>query len=201
MKKESIRISKFLSYVLRHNPRAIALHLDKEGWASVDELISCAARDRWNLNLEKLKEIIVRNDKGRFSLSPDGQRIRANYGHSINIELGLEPVMPPPVLYHGTAERTIPSILKKGLRPSGRRYVHLSPDIETAVRVSKRHGKPAVLGINSKRMDEDGYKFYCPVDKIWLADCVPVGYLVQMNAGGKGKSLEMQKWKQNMKSS
>lgn len=193
MKKNSIRISKFLSYVLRHNPSTIGLHLNKEGWASVDELISCAARNRRHLTLEELKEVVTTDDKKRFSISRDGRRIRANYGHSIYIELSLKPVTPPPVLYHGTAEQAVPSILKDGLRPLGRRYVHLSPDFETAINVGKRHGEPVVFQIDTGSMDKDGFKFYCPVYEIWLADCVPVGYLVRMNAMGEEKSLEMQK--------
>lgn len=177
-KKELIRISKFLSYVLRHNPAAIGLQLNEEGWAWVDELISCAARKGRNIALEQLKEVIATDEKKRFSFSPDGHSVRANYGHSIKVELNLKPVEPPAILYHGTAGQSIESILKRGIKASGRRYVHLSPDFETAVNVGKRHGKPIVLTIDSKKMYEDGFRFYCPVDGVWLVKDVPPGYLV-----------------------
>lgn len=177
MKWEHVKTSKFLSYILRHNPGAIGLSVDKEGWASVDELISCAVRNGRSLTLTQLKDVIALNTKNRFSLSPDGHRIRANYGHSIYVELGLEPVTPPPVLYHGTAKQFVTSILRDGIRPSGRRYVHLSPNIATAINVGKRHGTPIVVSIDSKQMNEDGCKFYRPADGVYLVEDVPPEYL------------------------
>lgn len=190
MKRQLIRISKFLSYVLRHNPGAMGLHVDEEGWASVDDLMSCAARNGRNLTLTQQKDVVAANNKNRFSLSPQGHRIRANYGHSIEVELGLEPVTPPPVLYHGTAEQAIPSILKDGLKPSGRRYVHLSVDIKAAANVGKRHGDPVVLQVNSGGMNENGFIFYSPATGVWLVDCVPSEYLTRRNPGGIAQEID-----------
>lgn len=176
-KRELIRLSKFLSYVLRHNPDAIGLRLDKEGWTSLDQLLSCAVRNGKNITPEQLREVVATNDKNRFGFSQDRQRLRATYGHSIEVELNLPPVTPPPVLYHGTAGRSIGSILECGIKPAGRQYVHLSQDRETAFKVAKRHGEPVVLRIDSKRMDADGHKFYRPDDRVWLVINVPPEYL------------------------
>ena len=176
-KRELIRISKFLSYVLRHNPDSIGLRLDSEGWTSVDQLLSCAARNGRNITPERLKELVAKNDKNRFGFSQDRQRLRATYGHSIEVELNLPPVTPPPVLYHGTARQFIVFILKTGIKPSGRGYVHLSTDRETGVKVGTRHGEPIVLSVDSKRMHEDGFRFYCPVEGIWLVIGVPPEYV------------------------
>ena len=190
MKGSPVRTSRFLSYVLRHNPYDIGLHLDREGWASINELISCAAKNGRNLTLEEVKEVVAASDKGRFSLSPDGQHIRANYGHSIDVELGLGPVTPPLLLYHGTAEQAVQSILNNGLRPSGRCYVHLSPDFETAINVGKRRGKPVVFQIDSGSMDKDGYRFYCPTNGVWLVEQVPSRYLTRRNRGGIAQEID-----------
>lgn len=176
MKTETIEISKFLSYVLRHHPEAIGLELDKGGWASVDRLMECAARDGKKLTQAQIAEVVATNDKKRFSLSDDGLRIRANQGHSIDIELGLTPLEPPEHLYHGTAKQFLKSILKGGLQAQSRHHVHLSQDIETAIKVGQRHGIPVVLEIASKRMNAEGYQFYRSANGVWLTDKVPPQY-------------------------
>jgi len=177
MKKEHIKISKFLSLVLRHKPDVIGLKLDENGWALIDELICCAAAGGRSLDRELIKEVVATNDKKRFSISPDGKMIRANQGHSINVDLGLSPIMPPTTLYHGTATRFLESILQKGLRSSGRNHVHLSSDHETAVNVGQRHGKPVVLKVESGAMDSDGHVFYRSENGVWLTKLVPAKYL------------------------
>lgn len=175
-KKELIKTSKFLSYVLRHKPHAIGLHLDGQGWASVAELIDAAAKNGKNLDQELIQTVVDTNDKKRFTMSEDGKKIRANQGHSIKIDLGLEPVKPPKHLYHGTAERFMGSISKKGLLPSGRHHVHLSADVETAVKVGMRHGVPVVLRIESGKMHQNGMAFYVSDNGVWLTDQVEPKY-------------------------
>src|SRR6185436_5896514 len=132
-----VRVSKFLSLVLRHDPGRIGLQLDAAGWAEVDELIAAAARGGVEFDRETLARVVAGNDKQRFALTPDGRRIRANQGHSVRVDLGLEPRTPPEVLYHGTAARFVDSIRESGLHAARRTHVHLSADVETARKVGR----------------------------------------------------------------
>ena len=173
-----VRISKFLSLILRHSPETIHLTIDKNGWANIDELISNANKyKKMYLSTELIKTIVETNDKQRFSISDDGKRIRANQGHSIQIDLELECKTPPDILYHGTTDRFLDSILKDGLKPMSRQYVHLSQSEETALSVGKRHGKPIILYIMAKTMYDEGYKFYLSENNVWLVDNVPAKYI------------------------
>jgi putative RNA 2'-phosphotransferase len=173
-----VKISKFLSLVLRHSPATIHLNMDKNGWVNIQELIDNANKyKRMHLTIDIIKLIVATNDKQRFRISDDGKSIRANQGHSISVDLELENKAPPDILYHGTAGRFIDSIMKDGLKPMTRQYVHLSLNEETAIKVGKRHGKPVVLYIDAKRMNEEGYKFYLSENKVWLVDKVPQKYI------------------------
>jgi putative RNA 2'-phosphotransferase len=178
MDKKLVRISKFLSLVLRHKPETIGISLDRDGWARVDELIAAANRAGLPLDEASLRDVVEQNDKQRFAFSDDGLRIRASQGHSLPVDLDLEPLAPPQVLYHGTASRFLNSIRRQGLVPRGRMHVHLSPDEPTAVRVGKRHGKPVVLTVQAGRMHRDGFRFYLSANGVWLTQKVPVEYLV-----------------------
>jgi putative RNA 2'-phosphotransferase len=177
MDNRAVRISKFLSLVLRHQPERIDLSLDQSGWASVEQLIEASRRRGVEFTLEELQNVVASNDKKRFSLSEDGLRIRANQGHSIEVELGYAPTAPPGILYHGTAERFLTSIKQQGLIKGKRRHVHLSADLDTAMKVGRRHGKPVVLRIEAGRMSQDGFIFYLSTNGVWLTDRVPVQYL------------------------
>ena len=177
-KKRQIKISKFLSYALRHHPGSIGIELDEHGWADVSELLKCAERSGFTIKPDELNIVVKENDKQRFSFSEDGLRIRAKYGHSIAVDLGYSPVIPPDVLYHGTAKSNLESIRANGLTKGSRYYVHLSPDIETATSVGQRHGKPIILEVLSGQMHSDGYKFYlCSECKVWLTECVSAEYI------------------------
>jgi putative RNA 2'-phosphotransferase len=178
MDKELVRLSKFLSLVLRHHPECIGLSLDQGGWARVDELIAAARRADVELDLARLRAVVEHNDKQRFAFSDDGLRIRASQGHSIPVDLGLEAVAPPELLYHGTTPRFLRSIRDQGLVPGQRNHVHLSPDESTAVKVGQRHGQPVVLAIQARRMQQDGFKFYLSANGIWLTGSVPARYIV-----------------------
>ena len=173
-----VKISKFLSLILRHSPATIHLNMDKNGWVNINELIDNANKYKnMELNYELIKIIVETNDKQRFIISDNEEKIRANQGHSIRVDLELESKIPPDNLYHGTASRFLDSIMKDGLKPMTRQYVHLSLSEEIAVTVGKRHGKPIVLYINAKNMHEDGYKFYLSKNKVWLVDKVPIKYI------------------------
>lgn len=177
MKKEHINISKFLSLILRHKPETIGLELDEQGWASIDDIICRASAHGRVLDRGMIDEVVATNDKNRFSISSDGTKIRANQGHSVQVELGLTPVKPPSALYHGTATRFLESILSQGLHPSGRHHVHLSSDRETAKKVGQRHGKPVILKVEAGAMDSAGHVFYRSDNGVWLTDHVPVQYI------------------------
>jgi putative RNA 2'-phosphotransferase len=187
MDKKLIKISKFLSLVLRHKPETIGLSLDQGGWAQVNELLSAAKRAGVPLNEEILRQVVEQNDKQRFTFSEDHWKIRANQGHSIAVDLGLEPLIPPELLFHGTAIRFIESIKQKGLLPGSRRQVHLSPDERTAVKVGQRHGKPIVLTIQTGRMHKSGFQFYRSANLVWLTDKVPIEYIIFPETGSIAK--------------
>jgi len=174
MNRENIKkVSKFLSLLLRHKPETIGLKLDENGWADIDELIE-KSKDI-ELTRALIDEVVADNDKQRFIL--EGNRIRANQGHSIRVDMEFKAVTPPNTLFHGTATRFLESIMETGLSKQKRQYVHLSKDIETATAVGKRHGKVVVLKVDSKRMSEEGYEFYLSENGVWLTDNVPVNYL------------------------
>jgi putative RNA 2'-phosphotransferase len=175
--KELVSISKFLSLVLRHKPQTIGLELDASGWASVDELLAKAAAARQTLSRALLEEVVLSSDKKRFALSDDGQKIRANQGHSIEVELGLQATQPPPVLYHGTASRFLPSILENGLDKRQRHHVHLTESIAIASAVGQRYGTLVMLKVDARRMAADGLLFFRSANDVWLTDSVPVTYL------------------------
>ncbi len=166
-----------MSLVLRHKPSTVGLTLDAGGWTQVDEVLAAAQKAGVPLDKDVLRQVIEQNDKQRFLLSEDGLRIRANQGHSIPVDLGLEPLIPPELLFHGTATRFFKSIRKQGLLPKGRHQVHLSPDEPTAIKVGQRHGKPIVLTVRAGQMYERGFKFYRSANGVWLTDKVPVKFL------------------------
>ncbi len=163
--------------MLRHKPSTVGLTLDAGGWTQVDEVLAAAQKAGVPLDKDVLRQVIEQNDKQRFLLSEDGLRIRANQGHSIPVDLGLEPLIPPELLFHGTATRFFKSIRKQGLLPKGRNQVHLSPDEPTAIKVGQRHGKPIVLTVRAGQMYERGFKFYRSANGVWLTDKVPVKFL------------------------
>lgn len=172
-----VATSKLLSYVLRHRPDSIGLALDAQGWTGVDELLARLAAAGHKVDRALLERVVADNDKQRFAFSEDRSRIRASQGHSVAVDLALAPVEPPDVLYHGTASRFLKSILAIGLRAAGRHHVHLSADIGTAKRVGARHGFPAVLRVDARRMRADGIVFYRSDNGVWLTAAVPPRYL------------------------
>jgi putative RNA 2'-phosphotransferase len=178
MSERAVKISKFLSLVLRHRPEKVGLELDESGWVSVERLIEASRAHGVEFTLEELQNVVASNDKKRFSLSDDGLWIRANQGHSIKVELGYAPTVPPEILYHGTAERFLASIKQQGLIKGRRHHVHLSSEVETATKVGQRHGRPVVLRVEAGLMHRDGFVFYLSANGVWLAEFVPVRYLV-----------------------
>lgn len=178
MSNRIVRVSKFLSLVLRHQPEKIGITLDNQGWVPVTELLKACKAHGFVVTFAELQHVVSTNDKRRFAFSSDGLFIRANQGHSVEIDLGYEPVTPPPVLYHGTAERNLASIKQRGLIKGKRHHVHLSELTETARAVGQRYGKPVVLKVESARMHQDGLVFFRSDNGVWLTDHVPAEYIV-----------------------
>jgi putative RNA 2'-phosphotransferase len=177
MTRDKIRTSKFLSLVLRHQPESIGLALDANGWADIDALIARAGVHGVVLTRELIAEIVATSDKQRFALDPARNRIRANQGHSVEIDLGLQPIEPPAILFHGTAATTVPAIRAGGLKPGERQHVHLSPDEATAVKVGQRHGKPVVLRVFAGKMWGQGSPFFRSANGVWLTPAVPPEFI------------------------
>jgi putative RNA 2'-phosphotransferase len=177
MEKEHKYISKLLSYTLRHHPEKLGLVLDNNGWASVTELITQMNAHNANLTMETLETIVAANDKQRFAFNEDKTKIRASQGHSIAIDLDLQPAEPPVILYHGTAQQNLESIRENGLLKKSRQHVHLSATKATATQVGSRHGKVVVLTVQTLQMHRDGYTFYLSDNNVWLTDHVPVEYI------------------------
>lgn len=175
MKSNMLKVSKLLSLVLRHKPEVIGLKLDKYGYADLDELIEKLNTHTCNVDRAFIEEIVRTDDKQRYKIR--GNKIRASQGHSIPVELELQEIIPTCTLYHGTAERFLPQILKEGLKKMNRNYVHLSADIETARSVGKRYGKPVILEIDENSMYSKGYTFYISENRVYLTDEVPPEFI------------------------
>lgn len=172
-----VKISRYLSKHLRHQPERLGLTPEPGGWVGVDELLAACARNGMRISRAQLDEVVAENDKKRFSFDEAGAKIRANQGHSVEVDLQLEPAIPPDVLYHGTGHQTADAIREGGLVKMRRHHVHLSRDVETATRVGARHGRPVVFAVDAKAMQADGYVFYVSDNGVWLVDEVPPRYL------------------------
>ena len=173
--------SKFISLILRHKPEAIGISLDEHGWADVQELIAgINAFGNHRLDIDLLEEIVRTDEKQRYSFNEDHTLIRANQGHSIPVDVELEEMIPPAILYHGTGEKYVASIDREGLIPKSRLYVHLSSDEETAKKVGSRHGKPVIYTVDCAAMVADGYQFFLSANHVWLTKAVPAGYLTKL---------------------
>ncbi|MFE0809834.1 RNA 2'-phosphotransferase [Streptomyces sp. NPDC058794] len=173
--RRTVKVSKFLSKHLRHQPERLGLTLDEAGWVEIDSLIAAAAAHGFHFTRDELDHVVADNDKRRFAV--EGTRIRASQGHSVGVDLRLPPATPPPYLYHGTVARHLDSIRAEGLRPMNRHDVHLSPDRETATRVGARRGRPVVLSVDAAPMHREGHVFRVSANGVWLTKAVPPRYL------------------------
>lgn len=177
MDKHLTKLSKFLSLILRHKPQVIGLKLDAHGWADVDELIDLVNSHGISVSQQLLDVIVSENDKARFTYNGDRTKIRAQQGHSLNVDVELTPQSPPQILFHGTATRFLASIREKGLLPGDRQHVHLTADEIVAIKVGQRHGQSAVLKIRAAEMWQTGHRFYHSQNGVWLAAKVPSEYI------------------------
>lgn len=169
------RVSKKMSYILRHNPQEFGIVLDDQGWTSLGSL-----RAVLGVPIDQLKRIVDEDKKKRYSI--EGSRIRANQGHSVdhvNIKFKME--HPPDILFHGTCKEAVISILDSGeINKQTRHHVHLSDKISTAIQVGGRRGKPVIIHIDAKSMDNDGFTFYLSSNGVWLCDIIPDRYFLEV---------------------
>jgi len=179
MQKRLIRVSKYLSKYLRHAPHELGLTLQSGGWVPVVDLLAAGEKNGFPISYDELVDCVETNDKQRFAFDMSGELIRANQEHSVEVDLQLEEREPPEVLYHGTVERFLPSILEAGLVRGKRHHVHLSKDVETARKVGSRRGKPIILQVDAGRMHWDGHKFLLSANGVWLTDSVAPAYLTR----------------------
>lgn len=179
-----VRVSKYLSKYLRHQPEQLGLELEPGGWVPVEKLLAACARAGMRITREELDEVVARNNKQRFGFDESGERIRAKQGHSVVVDLQLDPIAPPDVLYHGTSRKSVEPILREGLRKMQRHHVHLSADIATALVVGRRHGPAVVFSVETAAMHADGHVFYRSDNGVWLVDRVPSRYLHLLDAAG-----------------
>lgn len=175
--KQITSISKLMSLALRHDPSALGLTLNEQGWVSVESLLKGLAQKGKEISPEELDVVVETNNKKRFAYSDDKFLIRASQGHSLEVDLELEAIKPPDFLFHGTAVDNVESILKDGIEKRKRIHVHLSSDKETATNVGSRHGKPVILIILAGKMYEDGLSFYLSANGVWLTDFIPANYI------------------------
>ncbi len=172
------RTSVFISLILRHQPEVIGISLDRHGWANVRELIDGINKSgKYSIDMPTLEEIVRTDNKQRYSFNEDKTKIRANQGHSINVDVELKEAVPPEILYHGTGEKYVDSINKEGIKPKSRLYVHLSKDIDTAIKVGSRHGKPVVYNVFAGEMHRQGYQFYLSENGVWLTGIVTANFI------------------------
>ena len=172
-------ISKFIAYILRHSPSAVGIELDKHGWADINALIDGVCKTGRFLDKPILEEIVETDGKHRFDFNEDHTKIRANQGHSIQVDVEMQELAPPAVLYHGTTEKYLASIRENGIVKRSRNFVHLSMDIETARKVGARHGAPVILQIDAQKMHEDGHVFLLSANGVWQAEHVPYRYVMK----------------------
>lgn len=175
--KRRVSVSKFISRILRHAPADAGLTLEPGGWVLVADLLTGAARVGVLITPEELAEVVRKCDKQRFAFDASGTKIRANQGHSTEVKLDFSPSEPPALLYHGTADRNLGTILRDGLLKMARHHVHLSGDTATATKVGSRHGRPAILVIDALGMHAAGHEFFVSANGVWLVEHVPPQYL------------------------
>ena len=175
--KQATNISRFLSLVLRHQPETIGITLADDGWTSVDALITAMNKHGHELDFEMLETVVETNDKKRFAFSDDGEMIRANQGHSVEVNLGYQATTPPEILYHGTVAKFLPSIRAEGIQKGQRHHVHLSASLEVANTVGKRRGQPIILIVSACAMNAAGHEFYISANGVWLTDFVPASFI------------------------
>ncbi|MEI5907332.1 RNA 2'-phosphotransferase [Bacillus spongiae] len=173
-----LKLSKELSFALRHSPWEYELELDSEGWVNVEQVLNALRHNlEWeSLMQDDLRRMIEVSDKERHQIQ--NGRIRALYGHSVPQKIMKKAGIPPSVLYHGTARHLVEQIFSNGLQPMTRQYVHLSIDTNTANLVGKRKdSNPIILKVQAKKAIEEGIKFYQGNNKVWLADYIPPKFI------------------------
>jgi putative RNA 2'-phosphotransferase len=175
--KQTKRISKFLSLILRHKPDSVGVELDENGWTDINVLLEKMNVAGTKIDRTVLDYVVDTNPKKRFAISDCGAKIRASQGHSVEIDLAYEPADPPQFLFHGTPQKIVPLIKAGGLKKMGRHHVHMNAEAEPCIEVAQRYGKPVVLKIAAAKMHNAGYEFFRSANSVWLTDNVPPEFI------------------------
>lgn len=168
-----VKVSRYMSYLLRHNPQGLSM--DEHGFVNLDKLVE-KINQRFRVNKIFVLEIVERNGRKRFEVVDN--KIRALYGHTVPVKLEFEEDKTVKVLYHGTTPQAASKILREGLKPMKRKWVHLSPTIEVAREVGmRRTDTPTILEVDVEAARKDGLKFFKATDKVYLCKNVPQKYI------------------------
>ena len=181
--RNDVKLGRFLSLILRHHPEEAGIALDEHGWAEVEELLDGVCSTGRQIDRETLERIVREDNKQRYSFNAEHTKIRANQGHSVQVDVELKKMQPPQYLYHGTATRFLPDIQTDGIKKMNRQYVHLSPDYQTAVAVGGRYGVPVVLRVDTGAMAQNGVTFFRSENGVWLCEYVPPEYFCVVEDG------------------
>lgn len=175
--ERDLKLSRYFSYILRHSPQSIKLHMEPSGFVDIkDFMFKAFMYDNIIFDIEDVERIVSKDNKQRYEIKEN--MIRAVQGHSISfVNLKLKSIEPPQILYHGTKEKYMMSICKQGILSQSRQFVHLSKLKNVALEVgNRRNGETVILRVYAKRMIEDGYKFYQAKNGVWLTHKVPPKY-------------------------
>lgn len=175
--QQMIRHIEFLCLVLRHQPESIGIKLDSNGWVIVDDLLNQSEKHGFKISKEILLYVINNNEKKRFAITHDFQRIRACQGHTISVDLGYISQPPPNILFHGTSRNSLEHIYKHGIKKGKRQFVHLSEDMRIAQNAGNKHGVPVVLVVKAAEMHRRNYHFFLSENGVWLTEHVPNRFL------------------------
>ncbi len=171
------KISKLISFWLRHKPEEANLEIDEFGWVNINDLFKALNAKSIDFSRSDLIKLNDSFDKIRWKLDLKNEKIKATHGHSIKISQELKPEIPNEILYHGTATKNLSGIIENGLKSGQRQYVHLSDNIEIAKEIGKRHGKAFIIEIETKELIKNGWEFYKTEQNIWLTTDIPTKYL------------------------
>ncbi len=174
-----IEVSKYVSYLLRHNP--LDLEMDHEGFVELPRLLSKVRRRFPTVDRKLLVEIVECSERKRFEIV--GDRIRALYGHTVDVNVHLEEDKQLAQLYHGTTQEAAEQILKTGLQPMKRKWVHLSPTKEIAYEVgNRRTDSPVILMVDAAEARNHGLRFFKATDKVYVCEHVPAKYIQMLRS-------------------
>lgn len=177
-----IRVSKSLSWLLRHGANNAGLDMRHDGYAKVSDVLSNPMfRD---VNFSQLQEIVTKDQKQRFHLlleprssdSPsDIWWVRANQGHSLkSVTLDMQPItsaLDIPMAVHGTTLSAWEFIATQGLSKMKRNHIHLAQGIPgDNVMSGMRNSSQILIFVDVQKALDAGVLFYLSANGVVLTD-------------------------------